>query len=608
MRPDGTLFTTRLLASASMALVLCRAAAPAAAATDVVNGVLTSEYASVGALMSGTNVATASMQCTGTMIGCRTFLTAAHCVEGDLNPAHYSVFLQHGGFVLVDTIVVHPAYDFPVGDLAVLTLSTPVDGIAPTPINTAASPPAATDGTIVGFGRSGGAAADYGLKRTGAVLTASCPAGISNTTSVCWTFANPLGPPGSDSNTCNGDSGGPLFIDLGAGLSLAGVTSGGNSADCLPTDESYDVNVYEYRSWIAAEAGADLNSTTCGTLPQIGSAATSVHGMTGSLNSVATQAALTIEVEPGTVELRIAMNAVDDGSDFDLYVRAGSAPTTTTYDCKADGPNQYGFCRFSAPSPGTWHILVNRFTGSGMYQVTATTFGIDCTDPLNTGQPCDDANACTTNDVCGAGQCAGSPVANGLPCDDGDLCTHTDTCQSGSCTGSNTPRSGCRLPFLAGRGKVDLQRRAGRPQKLIWSWGGGSATSAADFGDPTATTDYALCVFDYAAGTPQRVFAQTLAGSSTCGSRACWKASSSGFSYRDTQGSAGPLTSASLRSGSDGKARITLKGKGDLLALPPLPLAQQPRVVLQLSNGAMCWESSFSTSVSSDSTRFRARE
>jgi len=591
-----------------VALLLGSTAARVAAAPDIVNGVLTSEYPSVGILLGGGNFATANLTCTGTLIGCRTFLTAAHCVEGDLDPNNYSVFFQHAGFFAVSDIVVHPSYAFPVGDLAVVTLATTVDGVAPSPINTTAAPTAGTDATIVGFGRSGGSAYDYGLKRTGAVVTTACPLGISGTTSVCWTFANPIGPPGSDANTCNGDSGGPLFVDVGSGATVAGVTSGGSSESCLPTDESYDANVHTYHTWIATAAGADLHNTTCGTLPQAGGAGTAVQAATGSLNTGAPQATHTVTVQPGTAELRVALNAVDDGSDFDLYVRAAAPPTTTSYDCKADGSSPYGFCRFVAPAAGTWHILVNRFSGAGLYQATATTFGIDCSLPANAGAGCDDGSACTTYDSCVAGACVGTPAADGVPCDDGALCTHGDACQAGACIGSASPRSGCRTAVVSGRGTIDLKQQTGRPQKLSWKWGGGGATTLADLGDPVIATSYALCLYDHVGGSPQLVFAQVLPGGQSCGPRPCWSGSTAGFAYRDPKAIAGSITSLLLRTGTDGKARITAKGKGDLLGLPALPFSQQPSVTVQLTNGTTCWESRYTTNSENDGTTFRARQ
>lgn len=72
--------------------------------------------------------------------------------------------------------------------------------------------------------------------------------------------------------------------------------------------------------------------------------------------------------------------------------------------------------------------------------------------------PCNDGSACTTNDVCTRGRCVGGPSfnceddnpctddacdpttgcvhsPNTLPCDDGDACTTEDACQDGHCTG-----------------------------------------------------------------------------------------------------------------------------------------------------------------------------
>ena len=79
--------------------------------------------------------------------------------------------------------------------------------------------------------------------------------------------------------------------------------------------------------------------------------------------------------------------------------------------------------------------------------------------PTN-GNPCDDGDACTTDDACNNGSCTGIPVAcsdgnpctidscdpdngctfivasNGYACDDGDACTTNDACNNGSCAGT----------------------------------------------------------------------------------------------------------------------------------------------------------------------------
>ena len=115
----------------------------------------------------------------------------------------------------VASVTVNPDFDFPVGDVAILKLTTPVTGVAPTLIDVGRAPASGDAGVIVGFGRSGGLNFDYGIKRRGAVTIEPCSGDISNATSVCWTFDEFVGPPGDDSNTCNGDSGGALFSDFG---------------------------------------------------------------------------------------------------------------------------------------------------------------------------------------------------------------------------------------------------------------------------------------------------------------------------------------------------------------------------------------------------------
>jgi hypothetical protein len=367
---------------------------PESSAPAIVNGLLTSEFPTTGALLRGGDPDTAVAWCSGTLVGCGTFLTAAHCVcstngascqggPGAPDPGDWLVFLQHAGFFAVESIAVHPDFAFPVGDVAVLRLAAPVVGIAPTRIATAA-PAFGTPGTIAGFGRSGGSSDDYGLKRYGDVVTASCSGGISNTTSVCWDFASPVGAPGTDSNTCNADSGGPLLVDSGAGEVVAGVTSGGSSSSCLALDHSYDANVAFYASWIQGQAGDDLAAARCGSLAQVGEPGGRVHGSSGGVSAPSPEDRSEVEVPAGATLLRVALNASEEGNnDFDLYVKAGSPPTTSSFDCAAAGANQWGFCEFDAPAPGTWHVLVRRFKGSGTWQTTATLFLPACANGVD---------------------------------------------------------------------------------------------------------------------------------------------------------------------------------------------------------------------------------
>ena len=93
-----------------------------------------------------------------------------------------------------------------------------------------------------------------------------------------------------------------------------------------------------------------------------------------------------------------------------------------------------------------------------------------------------------------------------------------------------------------------------------------------------------------------------------CHGKPCWKATATtGFKYADRDLTPDGLLGLTVRSGTPGHARITLKGKADHLAMPPLPLAQDPRVTVQLvaTTGA-CWESvHFAPAVKNDGAQFK---
>jgi hypothetical protein len=252
-----------------------------------------------------------------------------------------------------------------------------------------------------------------------------------------------------------------------------------------------------------------------------------------------------------------------------------------------------------------------------------------CTHAGLSAMPCDDGADCTNADTCSAGQCLGIPVLcddgnpctdegceesvgcvsvpNGNACNDGNACTTVDTCAGGACMGGpprpcapcercvpsggceTGPREDCRRPRDPTEAKLVLQDSAKEAKdRLHWIWGAGEATTAAEFGDPTATDDYTLCVFDGPPAAP-RLFLQAAApAGGACGDDSCWvpkgkPAGAAGFAYRD-RGLLVPdgLGAIRLRPGRDGRARITLTGRGANLGLPS-PMNVTVPVTVQLA-------------------------
>jgi Trypsin len=553
----------------------------------IVNGEFTAQHPTVAALLIGANAETAAQHCTATLIGCQTILTAAHCVcdaEGsdcqpgqarEPRPGRYFVFLQHAGTFAVDRIVVHPDYRTDVADIAVLHISTPVTGIAPTPINRTGSPPHGMTGTVVGFGRQGGAVSDYGLKRTGTVTLDACANGISSEHSVCWTFDAPGGAPGTNSNTCHGDSGGPLFVDYGCGPIVAGVTTDGRNADCSIGDQSWDANVFTYRGFIDAAAPGDLDRDACGPGPQVGDPSVEVASQVGTLGPSLPDEGFTIAVPLNTAELRVTLSGVDTPSvfeNFDLKLRLGERPTDEQFDCWADGSSQFAECIVANPTPGIWHALAGRVSGSGTYQLTATTLPIAGTNPR--------------------------PAARA--CNDGSLCTAHDTCRVGQCVGTPTPLTSCHRPTGRARSRLVVENPSNdRRDTMHWTTTR-LPIATTELGDPRTETDYEICVFDTEDGAPQVALDMRIPAG------AGWKKTRRGLTFRDKSASNGGIRALRLTAGRT-TGSIRVRGAGLNLPTPELPLVLDPRVRIQIGNGSACWEADFSRTRQNRSGQFRAK-
>ncbi|MFN8544645.1 MAG: DNRLRE domain-containing protein [Candidatus Binatia bacterium] len=294
-----------------------------------------------------------------------------------------------------------------------------------------------------------------------------------------------------------------------------------------------------------------------------------------------------------------------------------------------------------------------------------------CSNPnAPNGSGCDDGNACTQTDACSNGSCVGgNPVVctaldqchlvgtcdtqtglcpnpdapDGSGCDDGLICTYDDQCTAGVCGGTSAscgdgilqpacgeqcdppgadctptcqyvcgpPRNDCKLPTVSA--KAQFQLKNGTPDskdRFSWKWIKGAATTLADLGNPTASTDYLLCVYDQSAN-PQPIMTLHLPAGGTCGVVPCWKAlNGKGFKRKNVTPYLPDGDQSSLfKVATAGKGKMQVKGKDVNLPMPTLALS--PKVTVQLKNGhgasGTCWSADFSTPLVNTTTQFKAK-
>lgn len=147
-----------------------------------------------------------------------------------------------------------------------------------------------------------------------------------------------------------------------------------------------------------------------------------------------------------------------------------------------------------------------------------------------------------------------------------------------------TPFAGCRT---SAKGLLLVKDNADDTRdKIVWKLTNAMATSQTEFADPTATTQYGLCLFQNGALTH---------GLTVPPSLLLWTPiSTKGFKYKDTSGAAAQgVQRIILRGSDDDRAKIIVKGKGMALPDPTPPLTEPVLVQFVNSDSGLCWEGTF---------------
>ncbi len=316
--------------------------------------------------------------CGGTIIADSWVLTAAHCgrqttvYAGSNNTGSqtaYSVaqYVQHPNYAVSSTAGSYA------NDYALLR----INGTFPANLIRAKLPDATVMGavakagdpvTVLGWGAtSEGGSGTSSLREVTipVVSDTTCAASYNGSSAASGLKLVPgvqicagLAAGGKDS--CQGDSGGPLIAPYNGSIYSIGVVSYG--LGCARA------NYYGVYSETAAMVSW-INSTIGG---GGGGGGTVVHNV--NLPSVATGAwssFYTVSIPAGTTSL--VVNISGGTGDADLYVRAGAAPTTTSYNCRPYLSGNTETCTINNPTAGTtYYIGVRAYSAFSGVNMKAT--------------------------------------------------------------------------------------------------------------------------------------------------------------------------------------------------------------------------------------------
>ena len=163
-------------------------------------------------------------------------------------------------------------------------------------------------------------------------------------------------------------SGGPY-----SSVGTSATTSFSNTGLSCNTTYYYVVTASNGSCSSGNSAQAQATTSACtGNVLTNGVPVTGISGATGS------QQLWTLSVPSGASNLQFQISG--GTGDADMYVRFGSAPTTSTYDCRPYLGGNNETCTFPSPAAGTWHVMLHGYSAfSGVSLVGSYSTGSTCT-------------------------------------------------------------------------------------------------------------------------------------------------------------------------------------------------------------------------------------
>jgi pseudolysin/vibriolysin len=142
----------------------------------------------------------------------------------------------------------------------------------------------------------------------------------------------------------------------------------GNNETCTvaaPAAGVYYVNVRGYSSFSGVTLKASYSTGSGG-----GGGLQNGVPVTGQAGAKSQELSYTVVIPAGRTKLVIASSG--GTGDADLYVKKGSAPTTSSYDCRPYVSGNTETCTFNSPAAATYYIKLRGYTAFSGVSLKAT--------------------------------------------------------------------------------------------------------------------------------------------------------------------------------------------------------------------------------------------
>ncbi|MEW6998532.1 S8 family serine peptidase [Colwelliaceae bacterium BS250] len=195
---------------------------------------------------------------------------------------------------------------------------------------------------------------------------------LSSSTELSFTMQVPAGATDLNFDMTGGTGDADLYVKFGSAPTSSSYDcrpyKGGNIESCpISTVQAgtYYVKVVAY----SAFSGVSLTGSF--TEPSTGGGAT---GGSASVTDISVGRRAwtyyTIDVPAGMATLDFAMSG--GSGDADMYIRRGSQPTSSTYDCRPYKSGNTEACAFTNPSADTWHIGIYGYSAASGVNLEVT--------------------------------------------------------------------------------------------------------------------------------------------------------------------------------------------------------------------------------------------